>query len=32
MDNWNYENTGAQNDDWDIFWSDAGVINNSLSK
>lgn len=25
MDNWNYENEGRVNDDWDIFWSDAGI-------
>lgn len=32
MDNWNYENEGRLNDDWDIFWSDAGVQPDRISK
>ena len=32
MDNWNYENEGRLNDDWDIFWSDAGIQADRISK
>lgn len=32
MDNWNYDNEGRVNDDWDIFWSDAGIQADRISK
>ena len=32
MDNWNYENEGRLNDDWDIFWSDCGILPERIAK